>query len=227
MRTFIFGAAAAALIACGGRTDSKYGLEGPTTSGEETVDYPKGEYGYDVGSVVPNATFLGYEHMDPSTLVDPNVDVGRVRFSDFYDPDGARGLSFLVVVVQVVWCGPSNQQDDFTNGGNWTGTNGTAIDFATQYEHDGVRFMTLLQQGPTFGVDATMNDLQLWITHHKARTSQALVTGAEMMLDVVGAAWPYNMIVDLQTMRVVGTWLGFDYDNKTLNDLIRTRRMRH
>jgi hypothetical protein len=215
MRTFIIGAAAAALIACGGRVgDVEHGLEGPT-AGEQAADYPKGDYGYELGKIVPNVAFRGYEHLDPATTIDTKSEaIGTVRISDYYDPAGERGLSFLVVTVQVFWCGPSNQQDDATNSSGG---------FATEYAPSGVRFMTLLQQGPTFGIDATDQDLDKWIDLHKARTSQALISGAEMTLDVVGPAWPYNMIVDLRTMRIVATWLGFDYNNDELNALIRAR----
>ncbi len=224
MRNILFGCAAAALIACGGRTDVTYGLEGPTSGQDEaTTDYPKGDYGYDVGKIVPNVAFLGWEHVDPMTLVDVAEPMGKVRMSDFYDPSGARGLSFLVVTVQVVWCEPSNEQDDFTNGANYTGANTAAANFATQYAPAGVRFMTLLEEGPVFGVDATLDDLRGWVTHHAARTSQALVSSDEMAIDVVGPVWPYNVIVDLRTMRIVATWIGFDIGNKTLNALIESR----
>ncbi|HEX4513978.1 MAG TPA: hypothetical protein VH054_10590 [Polyangiaceae bacterium] len=217
MRTFILGCGAAALIACGGRTDDKLGLEGPS-SGTSAADYPAGDYGYDIGKVVPNVAFVGWEHTDPATTIDTKADpIGTVRISDFYDPSGLRGLTYLVVSVHVVWCAPSNEQDDFTNGANWTGGNTGGANFAERYASKGVRFMTLLEQGPTFGTDATLDDLRGWVTHHVARTSQALVSRDEMALDVVGPAWPYNMIVDLRTMRVVDTWLGFDVDNVELD----------
>lgn len=218
MRTIIFGCTAAALIACGGRTDEKYGLEGPSSEPTD-VAYPKGEYGYDVGQVIPNVAFLGYEHLDPTTVIDTKTqDIGTVRFSDFYDPSGERGLTYLYVSIQYVWCGVSNTQDDLTNGANWTGANNVdpIIDFATQYEDRGVRFMTLLAAGPVARTDATIDDLMNWVTHHQARISEALVPSDQLTMNVLGDAAPYEMIVDLRTMRVVDTEIGFDWEMKKL-----------
>jgi hypothetical protein len=215
MRTLLLGCAAAALIACGGRTNEAHGLEGPTVE-ETSGAYPTGDFGYEVGKVLPNVAFLGYQHLDPDTAIDTALDsVGVVHFSDYYDPDGARGLRYLVVAVQVGWCPPSNEEEDFVNG---------ASGAALKYEASGVRFMTLLQEGPAFGTDATEMDLLSWTKDHSARTTQALISHQEINLDVVGAAWPYNMIIDTKTMRVVATWLGFYYGFGPLDALIRDVR---
>lgn len=222
MRTFTFFgcAAAATLIACGGRTDDVHsGLEGPTVEPND-VAYPSGDQGYDVGNVIPNVAFLGYEHLDPTTEIDTKAeDIGRVRFSDFYDPTGERGLTYLYVSLQYVWCGPSNEQDDFTNGANWTGAN-PGYNYASQYASAGVRFVTLLADGPTYYVDATVNDLMLWVDHHKARVSEAILPHDELALNILGAVAPYNVIVDLRTMRVVDVEVGFDTRMAHLANLV-------
>ena len=195
------------------------GLEGPTV-GTETVDYPAGDQGYDLGSVVPNVAFLGYEHLDPSTEIDTSAPdaFGRIRFSDFYDPHGERGVDFLYVSLQYAWCGPSNQQDDFTN---------TTV--ASDYASKGVRFMTLLADGPVVGTDATVNDLMNWVNHHKSRISEGLLAHDELAVNVLGANAPYNMIVDVRTMRVVDVEIGFDMQFSKLASLVaseaRVRRM--
>jgi hypothetical protein len=225
MRThFFLGCAAAALIACGGRTDEKHGLEGPTVGGE-TVDYPKGDQGYGVGSVIPNTAILGYEHLDTTTEIDTTTtDVATMHFADFYDPTGERGLTYLYVSIQYVWCGVSNQQEDFTNGGNWTGANTGGENFANEYASSGVRFMTLLAAGPTPGTDATVLDLTNWVTHHKSRISEGLLPQSELTIDVLGAAAPYNMIIDARTMRIVDIEIGFDTRFTKLASLVASLR---
>jgi hypothetical protein len=222
MRTFFILGATAALIACGGRTDDvpKYGLQGPTQGGN-AADYPVGDYGYDVGDVVPNIAFLGYEHLDPTTTIDVKAEeVGAVRFSDFYDPNGDLGLSFLYVSVQYVWCGPSNQQEDFTNGGNWTGANTGNAGMALEYASKGVRFMTLIADGPTSSVEATVDDLRNWVTHHEARISEAILPHDALAINVLDAAAPYNMIIDVRTMRIVDVEVGFDSNFSKLASLV-------
>jgi hypothetical protein len=221
MRTIIFGCAAAALIACGGRMSGNgEGLAGPTVGGE-TADYPTGAQGFDVGDVVPNIAFVAYEHLDPTTKIDTGTDpIGAVRLSDFYDPIGERGLTFLYVSLQYVWCEPSNEQDDFTNGANYGGQNTGDASFASQYAAKGVRFMTLLADGPSVGTDATVQDLMNWVNHHEARISEGIIPHDELTMNVLGAAAPYNMIVDVRTMRVVDVAIGFDTSFSKLASLV-------
>ena len=221
MRSFIIVGCAAALIACGGRTDAQHGLEGPT-SAETAVAYPSGDYGYDVGEIIPNVAFLGYEHLDPSTVIDTKTAaIGSVRFSDFYDPNGERGLTYLYVSVEYMWCAPSNEEEDFINGGNWAEENSLGVSFATKYAAKGVRFMTLLADGPTFGTDATVMDLTNWVERHESRDSEGLLPREELALNVLGPTGPYNMIVDVRTMRVVDVEIGFDSNFTKLASLLK------
>jgi len=219
MRTFILGCTAAALIACGGRTERQGGLEGPSAF-ETSAAYPTGSFGWNVGDLAPNMAFTGYLHVDPSTTIDPSERVGTVRLSDFYDADGSRGLTHLVVTIHDEWCGPSVEQEDFTNGADSYGANPGKQSFARDYAARGVRFLTLLQQGPQWPLDATVTDLASWAQKHEARVSEALLSSDELMLDVVEAEVPYTFVIDARTMRIEVVWVGFLGDLAKLDALL-------
>ena len=57
---------------------------------------------------------------------------GSVRFSDYYDPDGKRGLRFLLVNATTLWCPYCVEE---TKG---------LPSMKADYDGRGVRFMTLL-----------------------------------------------------------------------------------
>ena len=210
--------AAAGSIACG-QADEKFGLEAPIASDEQEA-YPSGDFGWNVDNVIPNMAFTGYLHLDPSTLVGRNG-IGTVRFSDFYDPDGSRGLRFLLVGIHDAWCPPSIDQEDFTNGTNYLQGNVMGESFALQYAPKGVRFLTLLQQGTHYQHDATISDLWIWMSQHGSRISEALLPSNELELNVIEVAVPYNIIIDTRTMRIKATYLGFEGSFPELDALLR------
>jgi hypothetical protein len=219
---FLFGCAAATMMACGGHAESSTGLEAPSVS-DSAPAYPTGDdFGWNVGNVAPNMAFTGYLHLDPTTTIDPNALVGTVRLSDFYDPHGSRGLTYLAVSVHDAWCPPSNTQEDFTNGANYTGQNTGLENFATSLAAKGVRFLTLLEQGMKYPEQATIDDLIEWDIHHQARVSEGLLAADELSMNVMGNEVPYNVIIDARTMKIVDVSVGFDPQMITLRVLVHS-----
>src|SRR5262245_45684565 len=104
------------LPACGGSNGA--GTPGMDAAATETgtlgkdagaAAYPPGPYAVGPGSVVEDATFLGYRRFDDRVL-------REIAFHDYYDPQGTKTTSAgvpattLLVTAGAVWCNPCVQE---------------------------------------------------------------------------------------------------------------------
>ena len=72
-------------------------------------------------------------------------------------------------------------------------------------------FMTILVEGGQHGVSPTQAELSYWITSHKVTNSVVMDTTHQLAsagIDPYGI--PANLVVDLQTMKMVAGWSGND-----------------
>lgn len=221
--------------ACGGRTDRLEGLEGPT--GEPACDtnaygvcYPS-----DVGTAamqtdasgnvvargdrIANFRFVGFP--SPGAFaVDDVTEARTISLADFYDPAGQLGIKILHVMVNVRWCGPSNEEADFVSGANATGQNAGSAAFARELEPLGVRFLEILTDGLVIGHPATLDDLRAWVTQHEvdyaaavaggAQSSSGFLSTGELGPFFTNAAIPFNMVIDARSMEILYASTGFD-----------------
>jgi hypothetical protein len=63
------------------------------------VAYPSGPYALAKGAIIPNACFEGYRDGKPPLTL--------ICMSDFFDPDGSRGVNAVAIEVGAEWCTPS------------------------------------------------------------------------------------------------------------------------
>ena len=216
-------------VACGGRTDRLTGLAGPTDGTGAPCDtntygvcYPTDHVGTAVAEIgqdgnlwqhgdrIANFRFMGFR--SPGTYTTDAVTTPEaLSLSDFYDPEGELGIKVLHIMVNVRWCGPSNEEADFVAGANYTGQNTGGASFASELAPLGVRFLEVLVDGLMLGQPATLDDLRAWVTEHRIDYA-AGVDGnyGELGPFFPQAAIPFNLEIDARSMEILATSMGFD-----------------
>ncbi len=155
-------------VGCGGAAvgpEPKDKEKGPTvdttnacalgTTDNQTVCYPAGPYGYDVGSVVKDFNVLGHR--------DINFDAGDVRKNPIatiyaHDYFQDKSIKALVVSIAAGWCGPCKLEQD------------EVIRLYSNYQKAGagVRFLEAVIQNPDSS-PATMDYVDSsWVTNDDA-----------------------------------------------------------
>ena len=165
---------------------------------------------------------------------------------------GGVPIKVIHLTVAAVWCNPCNEETDFISGGNWTGANAStttctqdsdcagvpgmqyclpngsqsamvcSASFAKELAPLGVVFLQALSDGQTFGVGATISDLDKWINHHKNDFSTVVDPGIQNLgVFFDGAAVPFNMNIDARSMEILSSELGFDTNmNNTIKNQV-------
>ncbi|HEY2516425.1 MAG TPA: hypothetical protein VGI39_36395, partial [Polyangiaceae bacterium] len=88
----------------GGTTpvDAGGGGSASDAGGGTTAAYPAGPYGFNVGDVIANSSFMGYRNGAGAWT--------SLQISDYYDPTGSRGIRALYVTLGEVGCGACVQE---------------------------------------------------------------------------------------------------------------------
>ena len=199
---------ALAVVACGGsvgethpRTDA--GSDAPvatdagvadaledTAAEDTTPPYPDGPYGLNAKNVFPNLKLEGHIHGSPDWV--------PMAMSDYYDPDGSRGITAIALDVECQWCPPSNTLADHMT-----------VWWPYIYEPRGARIITTMVEGLDHK-PATRATVDEWVKKH--------VTNYDIMLDPTGTSWaglkslsfPRQYIIDPRTMQIVRVVIGID-----------------
>ncbi len=152
--------------------------------------YPAGPFGLDLGDVVQNFKFYGL--LDPSAV---NYDANKgntIEFRDFYNPTGDTSKPrVLVVTASARWC---------------TYCKDEASKSMTNYKYwndKGVEFLTAVFQDDQYN-PAQFADLNKWTSTYKLGYPVVLdpappQLGVFFNLD----AAPFNMVLDLTTMKIL------------------------
>ena len=223
--------------ACGGKVRGDPGLEGPSTqegceSNPYGVCYPASDLGtltmqLDAqdnvvahGSRMPNFRFVGFGATSPAGVVDTSSSQ-ILSLADFYDPDhrlgpSGQGLSVIHVMVNTMWCNPSNQEADLTSGANFMGENPGGTSWARELAPLGVVFLEVLTDGIVVSTPATLDDLRSWVTHHEVDYSVATAGGSlgstsgALGIFFLADAIPFNIDIDARSMEILATSTGLD-----------------
>ncbi len=101
--------AAFALSACGQPIPSPISPEetARTAPDSPAVAYPKGPFGYAMGSVIANLQFVGQDDTNGNGVIDKGDAFRDVRLSDYYQK---QGIKALFVGVAAGWCEPCKQE---------------------------------------------------------------------------------------------------------------------
>jgi hypothetical protein len=152
-------------------------------------DYPPGPYGQEIGDTLGDLSFQGY--LDPENA----RELEEIRFSDFYDPDGGKGVRLLLINTAAAWCQPCRIEHDDLPGR------------VTEFEADGLRVLSLLFQDPS-GEPADTRTLDAWVTLFDTNFPMALDPSYQMGLYGPAETPPLNLIVDPKDMTLIATFIG-------------------
>lgn len=97
------------LVACGSASPESADsvTESPSVVSVEKLPplalaYPEGPYGKTVNAIFPEVTFEGYR--------DGDGEWSTLSMLDYFDPEGAKGIHAIYVVVAAQWCGVCQQE---------------------------------------------------------------------------------------------------------------------
>jgi hypothetical protein len=153
--------------------------------------YPAGPYLADVGATLQDFEFEGFR--EPAA---PNgMRLERIRISDFYDPNGDRGVALLLVNTAAVWCQScrvehrtlSARQEQFRSRGL-------------------VVFSALFQDAQ--GDPAMLDDLSLWTEQFRVTFPMALDPEFQLGRYASAETAPLNLLVDASSMTILERYIG-------------------
>lgn len=165
----------------------------------EAIEYPAGPYGTDQGSIVENYELLGWKA--PASVGYDTNQMDTVRFSDFYDPDGSKGLKAIFLNSSAVWCSVCKAEYAWMkNDGTWG-----------KYNPQGVIFISsLFEDASNPPKPATPLNLMNWGTQYGVEFPMMLDPGFKFGRFFTADATPMNLVIDPRTMRIEAKILGGD-----------------
>jgi hypothetical protein len=158
--------------------------------------YPAGPYGTSKGATVsPDLQWQGYL---------PGTDTATtIKITDFFDCDGTKGINALLVDHGTYWC--SSCQAEAQEWGSVMGTWGPA----------GARVMTLLVETSSGG-PATVQTAKKWKDAFKLSSIYVAADPSFQLQSPAADAWPYHVIINPRTMKIVDSYTGDTGDAKVL-----------
>ncbi|MEO7094913.1 MAG: redoxin domain-containing protein [Polyangiales bacterium] len=153
------------------------------------LTYPAGPYGLAVGQTFPNLALQGYR--------DAQGEWTSLSMLDHYDPDGARGITGIYLVLAAQWCGPCNLEARVLSGY-----------FEKDYRDRGAHFLTAVVQDGAHK-PATRATVDQWIeAHHIVFDIASDPTQSAAPKGTYGL--PYNYVINPRTMKVIRIIPGVD-----------------
>lgn len=177
-----------------GGTSGAGGAVDPGGKGTEAL-YPAGPFGLELGEVVQNFKFSGLRNPVAANYSTADANVETIAFSDYYNPTGDTAKPrVLVVTASARWCTFCKQE----------AVASMKPDHYPYWKEKGVEFLVALFDNETPGEPATFKDLELWTKAYKLEYPSVLdpnppKLGVFFKLD----AAPFNMILDLATMKIL------------------------
>lgn len=167
-------------------------------AGTQTAPYPDGPFGYKMGSIIgPDQTFEGWDNPVKAGFDANNFQ--KIHLSDFYDPDGSKGIKLIMLNVSARWC--TVCQSEYLQ----MEQDGTAA----KYKAKGVQFFGVifedLNQAP-----AKPDDLVKWTKAYQVSFPMVLDPSFWFGHFFTADATPMNLVIDASNMKIVGQVLGGD-----------------
>lgn len=163
--------------------------------------YPAGPYGTGLGATLADYSFLGWH--DPIAAGYDQTQLEEVSLSEYYDPDGTKGIKLLWINASAVWCSVCRtEMKDIKSSG-------VRAEFAPK----GVQMLVTLFEDKNSG-PATPLDLHNWgsASAHQIDFPLVLDPGFKLGAFFTSDATPLNMLVDARTMKVVDATMGYSLD---------------
>jgi hypothetical protein len=170
------------------------GAPGPTT--DPTIAYPVGPYGHTIGTTVQNFQFLGFQNPKSANYKANEYSITTIRLADYYNPNEDPDKPVVLLLnASAGWCPVCKEE-----------AKQSMIHYA-HWKAKGVEFMTAIFENDD-AQPAEFTDIENWGMRHALE--YPLVLDPKLTLGVFfnKSASPFNMIVDLRTMRIVFTTEG-------------------
>ena len=162
--------------------------------------YPAGPYGSAEGATVENFLFTqGW--MDPEAAGYDPAKLAPIQLSDFYDPDGTKGIEILLINTAAVWCSACKAE----HGGS--GSTKNLNDHFNELSPKGFRILSLLFQDAQ-SQPPTADHLVAWTTSFETHFPMALDPEFQMGRYASAETAPLNMVVDARTMKILKKYIG-------------------
>lgn len=145
------------------------------------VDYPKGPYGYQVGSVIANLEFVGQSDTNHNGVIDSGDTVTSVRLSDYY---AKKDIKAIFLGVAAGWCGPCMEEQP------------TLVALAKSYQGK-IQFVEAIIEKGTRGVPADAEFVDFWAGRYKI--------GFDMVSDPTVVLGPYYAMPAFPMQLVIRT----------------------
>lgn len=155
--------------------------------------YPDGPYGSEPGSVLRNACFQGWTAPDQVARRADTLE--PIALSDFYDPDGSRGIELLLVNTAAVWCSACRIEHE------------TLPEHARQLGPRGLVIFSALFQDQERN-PATVEDLALWTEVFSSNFPMVLDPNYRFGLYASAETAPLNLVIDARTMTLLAKYVG-------------------
>ncbi|NUP13025.1 MAG: TlpA family protein disulfide reductase [Polyangiaceae bacterium] len=165
------------------------------------------------GSVITNFKFEGFPNPDEDKS--ESVDI---QLADFYNQSGDEVFpegsplgagepkpTVLLLNIGAVWCGPCQEEADTVLPGQYA-----------KYSPKGVQFVFVLADGPNQGVPAGLNSLVSWTTKYETLWPATIDPSYTLGSLFKGAAFPVNIVIDTQTMKIVEAVAGLPEEDGPL-----------
>lgn len=183
---------ALAAAACGSNTPEKPADLGSLESCV-ALEYPAGPFGTEPGDVVRNACFEGWAR--PDRVERRAETLEPIALSDFYDPDGTRGVHLLLVNTAALWCSACRIEHE------------DLFEYAERLRPRGLAVLSALFQGVE-REPANLEDLTLWVETYRTNFPMLLDPGYSFGLYASAETAPLNLVVDARTMRILKKYIG-------------------
>jgi AhpC/TSA family len=160
--------------------------------------YPPGPYGTARGATIQDLSFLGWKQ--PNLAGYDLSQVETVRLSDFYDPDGTKGVKLLAINASAVWCGVCKAE--------YQDMKDTKV--YQNLHAQGLEILGTLFQDVNY-YPAQPVDLKNWgaVANHAVTFPLVLDPGFKMGAYFDSDATPLNLLIDARTMTIVSVTMGY------------------
>jgi hypothetical protein len=171
----------------GGQTlDGNTGPDGST----QAPDYPKGPFGQNIDSVIKDYVFDGLMNPKSVNYVADDTTITKVALHQFYNPTKDTSKSRVMLLTwSALWCYYCKQQAS------------TVMKEYATWHPQGAEFMELVFED----VDSNPSqwkDLTSWTKTYKLEFPSVLDPGINSGIYFDKNAAPYNMVIDLSTMKI-------------------------
>lgn len=158
--------------------------------------YPANPYATSRGGIFPDF-FLGPGYWNPSTTPTPDIPTFSVTQTMAFHQLYCSGFRYALVDISAIWCPHCNAE---------------ALELPSTYvpgwlKKGGIVF-SILEEGNTPNVPATIDDLNFWVNEYSINYPMAIDPQETLVSGVTLQGWPANIILDLKTMSVVDAVFG-------------------